>query len=556
VLNLACVMNSIPGRGGHEHGKAGKTFQVYREVCMKARSLMVLGTASHVGKSLLTAALCRIFAQQGYRVSPFKAQNMSLNSAATVEGLEIGRAQALQAEAAGIPASVHMNPILIKPTSDRSSQIIVRGRVWGRLSAAEYHKNRTRELLPIIKESYEILAAENDLIILEGAGSPAEINLREHDIVNMRMAKLAQANCLLVGDIDRGGVFASLIGTFELLEPDERELIRGFIINKFRGDIDLLKPGIRMIEDRLNIPCMGVVPYLKGLTLEEEDSVGLQDLPTEQWRDEMSTERRLRIAVVCFPYISNFTDFDALHAEPSISIKFCKTADELQLADIIILPGTKQTIDDMGWLFGNGFADKIVTHASLGGLIVGICGGMQMLGMEIVDPDGMETQGTASGLGLLAINTTMRREKVTMAATAELKCTELFGNAVSSAKIQGYEIHLGETHYLPNAEPFTLLSRASSPETLLNDGCVSIDGRTIGTYLHGLFDEDAFRHEFLRTARAACGLAPAGKLSYWKSERERQWRQLTEEVTKALDMETICGWLEFRSLVVSTKVSA
>jgi len=510
---------------------------------MKARSLMVLGTASHVGKSLLTAALCRIFARQGYRVAPFKAQNMSLNSAATIEGAEIGRAQAMQAEAAGIPPSVHMNPILIKPTSDQTSQIIVRGKIWGRLSAAEYHKNRIRELLPIVKESYELLAAQNDLVILEGAGSPAEVNLREHDIVNMRMAKLAGASCLLVGDIDRGGVFASILGTLELLEPDERKLIRGFVINKFRGDINLLRPGIRMIEDRTGIPCAGVIPFVRNLAFEEEDSVGLQDTPRIQWGSGTDTRRQLRIAVVVFPFIANFTDFDALCAEPSVDLKFCRTPKELHLADVIILPGSKQTIDDLNWLAQNDFVNVIQRHSEAGGLVVGICGGMQMLGKEIADPDGMETLGKAYGLGLLPILTTLQDKKVTVSVTAKLRRGNLFGISIEPCVIRGYEIHLGETNYLLNAEPFACISR-SSDQADLDDGCVSSDGHVLGTYIHGLFDEDSFRHEFLRAARIACGLAPAEKFYGWKQEREQQWNRLTEEAERAFDFKAIYNWLE------------
>jgi len=277
---------------------------------MKARAIMVLGTSSHVGKSLLTAALCRIFAQHGHRVAPFKSQNMSLNSAATVEGLEIGRAQALQAEAAGVAASVHMNPILIKPLGASSSQVVVRGKIWGRVTAADYHLRRVEELLPIVRESYNALASEYDVIILEGAGSPAEINLKQHDIANMRMAEMADARCILVGDIDRGGVFASLLGTLELLEPNERELIRGFAVNKFRGDVSLLEPGIQMIEDRVHKPCLGVIPYLRSLMLEEEDSLGLP-VVTAKWASDTdkSSHRSLRVAVMALPSFSNFTDF-------------------------------------------------------------------------------------------------------------------------------------------------------------------------------------------------------------------------------------------------------
>src|ERR1700723_874919 len=276
----------------------------------QARAIMVLGTSSHVGKSLITAALCRIIADAGYRVAPFKSQNMSLNSAATVEGLEIGRAQALQAEAAGIAASVHMNPILIKPSGDCSSQVVVQGKIWGQISAADYHQRRVEELMPAVRESYQTLASSFQVIILEGAGSPAEINLKQHDIANMRMAEMADAQCLLVGDIDRGGVFASLLGTLELLNEDERERIRGFVINKFRGDLELLEPGVRMMEQRIGKPCMGVVPYLGHLSLEEEDSVGLPAIARAGWsRAETAKDRPLRIAVVALPSFSNFTDF-------------------------------------------------------------------------------------------------------------------------------------------------------------------------------------------------------------------------------------------------------
>src|ERR1700761_2024619 len=279
---------------------------------MRARAIMVLGTSSHVGKSLLTAALCRIFADHGVSVAPFKSQNMSLNSSATMEGLEIGRAQALQAEAARIPASVHMNPILLKPAGDMTSQVVVRGKIWGRLSASQYHQRRVEELMPIVRESYRKLAMENDVIVLEGAGSPAEINLKQHDIVNMRMAEMADASCLLVGDIDRGGVFASLLGTVELLEPKERARIRGFVINKFRGDASLLAPGIRTMEDRLEKPCLGVVPYIEHLSLDEEDGLGLpalDSLKEARW-SIADAGRPLRIGVIAFPTLSNFTDFD------------------------------------------------------------------------------------------------------------------------------------------------------------------------------------------------------------------------------------------------------
>ncbi|MFT4112592.1 cobyric acid synthase [Silvibacterium sp.] len=509
---------------------------------MTARAIMVLGTSSHVGKSLLTAALCRIFAQQGYRVAPFKSQNMSLNSAATPEGLEIGRAQALQAEAAGIAPSVHMNPILLKPSGNMTSQVIVHGKIWGRLSAAEYHLRRVDELLPRVRESYEALAAANDVIVLEGAGSPAEINLKQHDIVNMRMAEMADAACLLVGDIDRGGVFASLLGTVELLEPHERERIRGFIINKFRGDVALLAPGIRMIEERLGKPCLGVVPHLDGLALEEEDSLGLPAANAEhQARWTIAGPRRpLRIAIVAFPSLSNFTDFDALLAEPSVAVRFCRKAEELREADVVILPGSKQTVDDLLWMRNAGIEQAVLAHA---GIVVGICGGMQMLGAQISDPEGVESHGDVPGLSLLPIRTTMRAEKITRIATGMLAVGSLFGQPVRDVPLRGYEIHVGETTYIGDAEPFAQLLRQShdSSEAVI-DGCISADRRVAGTYLHGLFDEDAFRHAFLAAARVHAQLAPVDNFHAWSRKRQESFDRLAETVRNSLDMASIFAW--------------
>ncbi|MBB6142925.1 adenosylcobyric acid synthase [Silvibacterium bohemicum] len=513
---------------------------------MKARSIMVLGTSSHVGKSLLTAALCRIFARHGYRVAPFKSQNMSLNSAATIEGLEIGRAQALQAEAAGIAPSVDMNPILLKPAGERASQIIVRGKIWGKLTASDYHQRRVQELLPIVRESYEALAAKNDIVVIEGAGSPAEINLKQNDIVNMRIAEMADASCLLVGDIDRGGVFASLLGTVELLERDEQERIRGFVINKFRGDVSLLEPGIRMMEQRLLKPCLGVVPYLQNLTLDEEDSLGLPDQgeqKSQQWQLSTAVDRQLRIAVVALPSFSNFTDFDALRSEPSVSLRFCKAVAQLQYADIIILPGSKQTVDDLIWLRSEGIERALMDHA-LHGLIVGICGGMQMLGESIVDPEGMEHQGAIRGLGLLPIRTTMQPMKVTNISAGELIAPALFGQSVTPMTLSGYEIHIGETSYLGEAEPLAELSRQDeSQPTRIRDGCITKDGRVFGTYLHGLFDEDSFRHLFIDAARSFHRLAPALTRENWKQKREDALNRLADSVEESLDMEKIFGWL-------------
>jgi adenosylcobyric acid synthase len=510
---------------------------------VRARAIMVLGTSSHVGKSLLTAALCRIFAQEGYRVAPFKSQNMSLNSAVTPDGLEIGRAQALQAEAAGILPSVHMNPILLKPNGDMTSQVVVLGKIWGKLSASDYHLRRVNELLPIVRESYETLASQNDIIILEGAGSPAEINLKQHDIVNMRMADIADAACLLVGDIDRGGVFASLLGTIVLLDPHEQNRIVGFLINKFRGDVRLLKPGVRMIEERLGKPCLGVVPYLPQLTLDEEDSLGLSFLISDNddaWEPSNEPTRPIRIAVISLPSFSNFTDFDALRNEPSVSLHLCRTSGQLTHADIIIVPGSKQTADDLMWMREEGLDQCLLDHAHKG-LVVGICGGMQMLGQEILDPHAMERSEATQGLGLLAIQTTMQPQKVTRISAGHLVASSLFGKPVPSLNISGYEIHIGETHYLEAAKPFAQL-RAESDEEVLFDGCTSSDGLVFGSYLHGLFDDDSFRHAFLAAARAFYELTPATHLEDWKRKREASLNRLADTVRASLDLEKIFKW--------------
>jgi adenosylcobyric acid synthase len=506
---------------------------------------MVLGTSSHVGKSLLTTALCRIFAQHGHRVAPFKSQNMSLNSAATIEGLEIGRAQALQAEAAGVAPSVHMNPILIKPSGESSSQVVVRGKIWGRVTAADYHQRRVEELMPVVRESYETLASSYEVIILEGAGSPAEINLKQHDIANMRMAEMADASCLLVGDIDRGGVFASLLGTLELLDLNERDRIRGFVINKFRGDASLLEPGIRMIEERVHKPCLGVVPHLQSLMLEEEDSLGLPEKQTQWTSDPISSSvanRPLRVAVIALPSFSNFTDFDSLRAEPSVLLQFCSTARHVAQADVVIIPGSKQTVDDLLWMRSQGL-DLAVKDYGSKGLVVGICGGMQMLGEAIIDPLGMERDGTTAGLGLLPIQTIMRTDKVTRNVSGEMAAKKLFGRTLTDRKVSGYEIHIGETIYGIDAENFATLSPDLGSTGTANDGCIGAATRIFGTYLHGLFDEDSFRHQFILAARAFHQLALPDDLLPWKQLREESLNRLAREVENALDMEAIFGWV-------------
>ncbi|MEW5975431.1 MAG: cobyric acid synthase [Acidobacteriota bacterium] len=513
---------------------------------MSAQSLMVLGTASHVGKSLMVAGLGRIFSDLGYRVAPFKAQNMSLNSAATPEGLEIGRAQALQAEACRIAACVEMNPVLLKPACDTASQVVLLGRIWGEWGASEYHQLRVEELFPTVLESYHKLAGQYDLILLEGAGSPAEINLKDHDIVNLRMAEAAGATCLLVGDIDRGGVFASLLGTLQLLESAERERIAGFVINKFRGDVSLLEPGVRTIEQRISKPCLGVVPFLHNLALDEEDGVAAEDRrrATASWRqhsgsEDASPSRRLLVGVVALPHLANFTDFDALAAEPSLALAYLERAADVEAADIVILPGSKQAVEDLDWLRQTGVASAILerrqSRKRLG--VIGICGGMQMLGMRIEDPFGIESGGRSSvgqGLGLLPISTVLSRQKVTRRIRGTIKAP-LFGEPLGCLALTGYEIHVGETEYQAKTRPFAELIREGSSEPIA-DGAVSNGGWVWGTYVHGAFDDDVFRHALIKRAREAFQLTPPAQLAAVSAEREQRLDRWADHLRKALDV--------------------
>ena len=363
---------------------------------------MVQGTMSNAGKSLLAAGLCRIFKQDGYKVAPFKSQNMALNSFITEEGLEMGRAQVMQAEAAGIAPSVLMNPILLKPTNDVGSQVIVNGEVLGTMSARDYFRYK-KKLIPDIMKAYETLASENDIIVIEGAGSPAEINLKEEDIVNMGMAKMAKAPVLLVGDIERGGVFAQLIGTVQLLEEDERDMVKGLIINKFRGDKTILDPGVKMLEEKSRIPVVGVAPYMQ-IQVEDEDSL------TERF-DKNQEIGQIDIAVVRTPRISNFTDFNPFESIPGVSLRYVKTQSELGNPDLIFLPGTKNTMGDLKWLRESGMEAVILKAASRGTMIFGICGGYQMLGETLSDPYDVEEGGSMKGMGLLPIETVFTKEK-------------------------------------------------------------------------------------------------------------------------------------------------
>ena len=496
-------------------------------VTRRAAALMVLGTASHAGKSLIVTALCRILARRGVRVAPFKAQNMSLNSAATPDGLEIGRAQALQAEAAGLAPRADMNPVLLKPMSQTSSQAVVNGRIYGSLEARDFLGRGKRALWPHVVAAYERLAAEFDVIVIEGAGSPAEINLRDSDIVNMAVAHLSNARCLLVADIDRGGAFAAVAGTFALLDDRDRQRFAGYAFNKFRGDVSLLDGGIRVLDARVSVPCVGIIPHFDTSGLDEEDGVSVERRRERHWgaRDE-----RLRVAVVAFPHLANFTDFDALEEEPSVDLVYARDAAAIEAADVVMLPGTKDTIGDLGWLRERDLERALVTCAAHGGLAVGICGGMQMLGASIDDPHGVEYGGTHAALALLDLRSTFAAEKTTVQVTGT---TEAFGRP---AAIDGYEIHVGVTQFGRAARPFARVSRAG---VLHRDGAVSTDGRIIGTYVHGLFAVDDTRHAFIAWARALRGLPSARAFAPVQAQRRGRLDLLADTVERALDLRTL-----------------
>lgn len=498
---------------------------------MRARSLMVLGTASNAGKSLTVAALCRIFADDGYDVAPFKAQNMSLNAAVTPDGREIGRAQAVQAECARRAAEVEMNPILLKPGSDRRSQVILEGRIWGDVDAWDYHRRRTEELFPVVLAAYERLAARCELIVLEGAGSPAEINLKDRDIVNLRMAAGAGAPCLLIADIDRGGAFAALAGTLALLEPHERAQIRAFAITKFRGDEALLEPGLREMERRLGIPCIGVVPWIDAIGIDEEDGYLVRP-SMRRWPDDDGAQRRLRVAVVEYPHVANATDLDALGAEPSVALRRVTSCAELAGADVVILPGSKETVSDLRWLRARGFDAALVTHAQTQPLL-GICGGMQMLGERIDDPAGIESGGSTDGLRLLPLTTTLATHKTTVRVRAEVLGGTFAGRPLAVSAFDGYEIHVGSTSRA-GAAAFAIVRAADG--ACYEDGAVAGDGLVTGSYVHGLFDDDAFRQAAIGSLRARCGLAPAVRNNPWRAEREARYDRVAAIVRRALDI--------------------
>lgn len=480
----------------------------------RAKPLMIQGTMSNAGKSLLCAALCRIFLQDGYRVAPFKSQNMALNSFITDEGLEMGRAQVVQAEAAGIKPSVLMNPVLLKPTTDVGSQVIVNGEVLGNMPASDYFKYKKR-LIPDIMKAYDTLAEQYDIIVIEGAGSPAEINLKSDDIVNMGMAKMVNAPVLLVGDIDRGGVFAQLYGTVELLEPDERNMVKATIINKFRGDVSILDPGLDMLYDLVKVPCAGVVPYVY-LDIDDEDSLSERLFAGER--------KEIDIAVVQLPRISNFTDFSPFSRFAGISLRYVKTVFELGSPDMIIIPGTKSTISDLKWMRQTGLEAEILKQASRGTPVFGICGGLQMLGRTISDPYGTEGGGEIAGMGLLDIDTVFASAKTRTQTEGVFPQIGGIFSGLTGLKYRGYEIHMGQS--------------GDSSAVLRN-------GNVYGSYIHGIFDENGIAETIARELYKERGLEFSEDNTFdIHAYKETQYDKLAETVRETLDMDLIYRILE------------
>ncbi|HIW94521.1 MAG TPA: cobyric acid synthase [Candidatus Flavonifractor merdipullorum] len=495
-----------------------------------AKAIMVQGTASNAGKSLLAAALCRIFRQDGYRVAPFKSQNMALNSCITPEGLEMGRAQVMQAQAAGTTPSVRMNPILLKPTNDTGSQVIVNGVPRGTMKAADYFAYK-KALVPDIMEAYHSLEEEYDIIVIEGAGSPAEINLQKDDIVNMGMARMAKAPVLLCGDIDRGGVFASLYGTIALLPPEEQKLIRGTIINKFRGDVEILRPGLVQLEQLTGKPVLGVVPML-DVDVDDEDSL------SQRLEQRPAKKGLIDIAVIRLPRLSNFTDFNALERMEEVTLRYVRFPKELGKPDLVILPGTKNTMDDLRWLRESGLETVILKHAAAGGAVVGICGGYQMLGRTVSDPEGVEGGGTLPGLGLLPTETVFLGEKTRTRVEGVFTTGSGLFAALSGVPFAGYEIHMGVT----TIDGPTLVQIKSQTGEEKADGCCA--GNVWGSYVHGIFDRASCAEAVVNCLRRARGLEEDATAVDWEVYQQQQYDQLAAGVRASLDMQAVYDILE------------
>ena len=498
-----------------------------------AKVIMVQGTMSNAGKSLLVAGLCRVFKQDGYSVAPFKSQNMALNSFITEDGLEMGRAQVMQAEAAGIKPSVQMNPILLKPTTEHKSQVIVNGEIYNTMGGRDYFVHK-KNLLGLIKEAYDSLAEKYDIIVIEGAGSPVEMNLKANDIVNMGMAKLVNAPVLLAGDIERGGVFAQLVGTMELFDPDERDMVKGLIINKFRGNMDNFGEGKDFLKEKTGVPVLGLIPYM-DVAIEDEDSLAVRS-------GKKGQVSQIDIAVIKIPHISNFTDFNALEIMDNVSLRYVENVSELKNPDMILLPGSKNTMGDLLWMRQNGLEASILKQAAKGKTVFGICGGYQMLGETIADPEETEQGGTIKGMGLLPVDTVFKGEKTRTRVTGTFRKVNGDLNRLSEAALEGYEIHMGESTLKGGAEPLTVIKDEIT-------GIEKTEGaqkdNVYGTYVHGVFDGDNIGGLVIQSVAAKKGLdlTDIETINY-EEFKEQQYDKLAEGIRANLDMKRVYEILE------------
>lgn len=497
------------------------------------KKVMLQGTASNVGKSIIAAGLCRIFSQDGYKVSPFKSQNMALNSFITEEGLEIGRAQAFQAEAANIKPKAIMNPVLLKPSGNNASQVVVLGKPIDNMNSNEYYDYKL-ELMDILKTSFEELKTEFDVVVMEGAGSAAEINLMDRDISNMKMAEIADAPVILISDIDRGGVFASVVGTLNLMDEADRNRVKGVVINKFRGRKELLASGVEMLEKIIEIPVLGVIPY-SDINIEDEDSV------TNKFKQK-SSRKDIHIEVIRTPYMSNFTDFDILETQEDVSLRYVERGEFMSNPDIVIIPGTKNTIEDLKYLKTYGYDEQIKAFERKGGLVIGICGGYQMLGKKLKDPEFIESNTLEiEGLGLLDIQTTFSKEKTTTQVKARINTGEgVYLKGLRNKAITGYEIHMGNSSLGQNAKSLDTIVDKLGEKVCYTEGSVNNAGNVIGTYIHGIFDDIEFTRTLLNNIRELKGLQSLdSNIKSYKDYKNKEYDRLADFLREHLDIKKI-----------------
>ncbi|MCT4633218.1 MAG: cobyric acid synthase [Firmicutes bacterium] len=497
------------------------------------KSLMVQGTASNVGKSIITAGILRVLKEDGYNVAPFKSQNMALNSYITKEGLEMGRAQVVQAEAAGKDPEVLMNPVLLKPSTDKKAQVIVMGKVFKNMSAVEYHDFKV-QLKDKVLDAYKALEDKNDFVVIEGAGSPAEINLRDKDIVNMGMAELSDSPVILVGDIDKGGVFASIYGTIMLLDPSERSRIKGVVINKFRGDKSILQSGLDMLEDLTGVPVIGVVPY-SDLQIEDEDSL------TSRFKKNVSQEGKINVEILYLPHVSNFTDFNIFETQEDVNVRYVMRGETFDNPDIIIIPGSKNTIEDLIYLKNSGLSDEIIRQCRKGTVIFGVCGGYQILGNTIKDPYKTESLvDEINGLGILDIDTVFEKEKTTTQVEGEVVFAGENMKSLEGLKVSGYEIHMGITKHGQSAKEFLKFTNSLGQNIDILDGAVNEEGNVFGTYLHGVFDSLEFTRSLLNLIRERKGMdSVESSVKSFKDFKEREYDKLAKLIRENIDMDKV-----------------